>query len=240
MQYTISGDRLPLVEINLEAGQRVSGSMGDAAWMSGGIELTPSIKLGISSGFGGMKRIDPNNPVTYGDYVAKTGPGSVTFCARLPGQIININLGAGQMCIVHREGLLCAAEGVTSDIQAYGPLGGEYGDKPFILQKLTGPGDVFIALAGEVVSRTLQPDETLQVHPGHLGMIGANVRCDMIRLRSLKGTPFGADGVPLLKLTGPGRVWLQSMSVAGLALTLPSYMAKPEPPPSRPGMKPQR
>ena len=103
---------------------------------------------------------------------------------------------------------------------------GIFGGDGFVLQKVTGAGEAWIELDGEVISYDLGPGETLRVHPGHVGMFDATVNFGITRIPGIKNLLFGGDGIFLAALTGPGRVWLQSLPLANLAHALSPYLPK--------------
>jgi uncharacterized protein (AIM24 family) len=101
-----------------------------------------------------------------------------------------------------------------------------YGGDGFILQKLEGQGRAWIELAGELTSYELPPGQTLMVHPGHVGMFQGTVQFQITRIPGIANMFFGGDGFHLVALTGPGRVWLQSMPLPILAHALSEYIGK--------------
>jgi len=101
---------------------------------------------------------------------------------------------------------------------------GFFGGEGFILQKVTGPGVVWIDLSGELVERDLQPGERLLVHAGHVGMFEPSVSFDIQRISGFKNMIFGGEGLFLATLTGPGHIWLQSMPILNLAEEIARYL----------------
>jgi len=101
---------------------------------------------------------------------------------------------------------------------------GLFGGEGFVLQRLSGSCTAWVELGGEIVTYDLQPGESLQVHPGHIGMFDAAVSFDIVLMRGIKNALFGGDGLFIARLTGPGKVWLQSLTVPGLAHALQPYL----------------
>jgi uncharacterized protein (AIM24 family) len=127
--------------------------------------------------------------------------------------------------MIHRHGFLCATPGVTLSVGFQRQLGaGLFGGNGFIMQRLTGPCTAFVELGGESVVYDLRPGESIKVHPGHVGMFQDTVNFDMVFMRGIRNALFGADGLFIARLTGPGRVWLQSMTVPNLAHALSPYL----------------
>jgi uncharacterized protein (AIM24 family) len=141
----------------------------------------------------------------------------VGFAGHYPGKIQVFELAAGQTIMVQRDGFLFAQSTVTLDIALVRRLGaGLLGGEGFILQKLTGPGAVFVHAGGDHVDFTLGPGEMLQVQTGHLVAFEPTVNYDIQMVGSIRTAIFGGEGVFLTTLTGPGRVILQSMTLERL------------------------
>ncbi len=104
---------------------------------------------------------------------------------------------------------------------------GIFGDEGFVLQKLSGNADAWIELDGEVMIYDLQPGQVLRVHPGHVGMFQESVQLEITTV-GIKNKLFGGDGLFPVKLTRPGRVWLQTLPLANLAHALSPYMVEGE------------
>jgi uncharacterized protein (AIM24 family) len=151
------------------------------------------------------------------EYIAES-PGHVAFAPRFPGQIIPMKLAAGQSIICRKETFLCAEKSVRLEIALQQRLGaGVFAGEGFILQRVTGPGTVFLDLSGEVIEKALAPGERLRVHAGHIGMQEPSVSTDIQMVRGFRNMLFGGEGLFLATLTGPGKIWLQSMPVMNLA-----------------------
>jgi uncharacterized protein (AIM24 family) len=101
---------------------------------------------------------------------------------------------------------------------------GFFGGEGFILQRVTGPGVVWLDLSGEVVSKALAPGERLLVHAGHIGAQEPSVGVDIQMVKGFSNILFGGQGLFLATLTGPGRIWLQSMPILNLAEEIAKYM----------------
>jgi uncharacterized protein (AIM24 family) len=101
-----------------------------------------------------------------------------------------------------------------------------FGGDGFLLQKLTGQGIAWLELSGELVVRDLQPGETLRVHPGHVGAFQSNVSFQITTVPGIKNMFFGGDGIFLAALTGPGRIWLQTLPIAKLAHAVEKYLPR--------------
>ena len=127
--------------------------------------------------------------------------------------------------MIHKHGFLCATEGAQLSIGFQRGLGaGLFGGNGFILQQLSGPCTAFVELGGECVMYDLPAGQTILVHPGHIGMFQDTVNFDITFMRGIRNVVFGGDGLFIGRLTGPGKVWLQSMTVPGLAHAIAPYI----------------
>jgi uncharacterized protein (AIM24 family) len=127
--------------------------------------------------------------------------------------------------MIQRSGFLCGTEGVELSVGFQKKLGaGIFGGEGFLLQKLGGTAQAWIELDGEVRILDLAPGEVLKVNPGHVGMFQAGMAFDVQLVPGIKNKLFGGEGLFLATLTGPGRVWLQTLPIANLAHALTPYL----------------
>jgi uncharacterized protein (AIM24 family) len=158
-------------------------------------------------------------------YSVERDDGAVTFAAKAPGEIRAIEVGGGTEYAVHRHGFMCCDPGVELGVFFQQRLGaGVFGGAGFILQRLGGSGQAFVELHGDVVEYDLAAGEQLRVHPGHVGLFETSVSVELTTLPGIRNKLFGGDGLFLARLRGPGKVWLQSISLAGLAHALQPYI----------------
>ncbi len=225
MQAEIKGSTMPILEVQLQPGEYVVTPHGELAWMTTSIQMSQTMNTGGGGGgglMGGLKRMMGGGGLFLTKY---DGPGSITFAAKVPGHIVPVDISGGHSYLVHRHGWLCGTPGITPSVAMQQSFrGGLYGGEGFLLQKLDGEGRAWIELGGEVTSYELPPGQTVLVHPGHIGMFQATVQFSITRMRGIANMMFGGDGLHLVALTGPGRVWLQSMPVPLLAHALSPYL----------------
>ena len=127
---------------------------------------------------------------------------------------------------------------MTLDIALQQRLGaGFFAGEGFILQRVTGPGTVFLDLSGEVIEKTLAPGERLRVHAGHIGMQEPTVSTDIQMVRGFRNILFGGEGLFLATLTGPGKIWLQSMPILNLAEEIARHLPSARGRARRPGRR---
>ncbi len=229
MDAQIKGTTLPVLELTLNPGEKLVAEAGELSWMTQSIKLTTTTQTGGAKGvMGVLKRAVGGGGIFMSEYSAEGSPGTVAFATKLPGQILPIRVGPDEF-MIHRHGFLCATEGIEVSMAFQKKLGaGVFGGEGFVLQKLAGGAEAWIELDGEVVIYDLQPGEVLRVHPGHVGMFQAKVAFDIATVPGIKNKLFGGDGLFLAKLTGPGRVWLQTLPLSGLAHALQPYLVTGE------------
>jgi uncharacterized protein (TIGR00266 family) len=228
MKSNISGTVMPVLEIGLEPGDVIIAEPGEFAWMTDNVRLnTTTQTAGARSFLGALGRAFGGGGLFMTEYRAEVGNGVVTFAAKVPGSIIEVPVPPGQAYMVHRHGFLCATQGVELSTGFQRSLGsGLFGGNGFVLQRLSGACTAWVELGGEIVTYDLQPGESIQVHPGHVGMFDATVSFDVVLMRGIANALFGGDGLFIARLTGPGRVWLQSLTVPGLAHALRPYLGE--------------
>lgn len=229
MQSKITGTTMPVLEIGLEPGDVIVAEPGEFSWMTDTVRLnTTTQTAGARSFLGAIGRAFGGGGLFMTEYSVEGGPGVVGFAARLPGTIFEVPVQPGSAYMIHRHGFICATRGVELSTGFQRSLGaGLFGGEGFLLQRLAGACTAWVELGGEIVSYDLQPGESLQVHPGHIGMFDASVAFDVVFMRGIRNALFGGDGLFIARLTGPGKVWLQSLTIPGFAHALQPYLAPP-------------
>jgi uncharacterized protein (AIM24 family) len=225
MQAEIKGTTMPILEVLLNQGEQLLSTHGELAWMTPSIQMSQTTGGGPGGGKGlmqGIKRMAGGGSLFVTRY---SGPGAITFAAKVPGHITAVDLNPGMPYYVHRHGWLCGTQGITPSVGLQQNFrGGLWGGDGFVLQKLEGQGRAWIELSGELTTYNLPPGQTLLVHPGHVGMFQGSVQFSITRMKGIANAFFGADGFHLVSLTGPGQVWLQSMPLPALAHAIAHYL----------------
>ncbi len=224
MQADIKGTTMPILEVRLDPGEELVSTHGELAWMTPSIQMSQTTSAGPGGGglMQGLKRMMGGGGLFLTRY---EGPGMIVFAAKMPGHINPVDISSGEAYFVHRHGFLCGTGAVSPSIgfqQSF--RGGLFGGDGFILQKLEGQGTAWIELSGELTTYDLPPGQTLLVHPGHVGMFAGSVSFQITRVPGVTNLLFGGDGFHLVALTGPGRVWLQSMPLVQLAAAIQPYL----------------
>ena len=226
MQARITGTTMPVLELQLEPNDAIVSEAGELSWMSASIQMTTHTQFAGGGGlFGALKRVVGGGSLFMTEYRAAGYAGELAFATKLPGHIVPIEVTPGHEYLIHRHGFLCGTAGIQIGVGFQQSLGaGIFGGDGFVLQKLTGQGMAWLELSGELVTRDLQPGETLRVHPGHVGAFQSGVSFQITMVPGIKNMIFGGDGLFLAALTGPGRVWLQTLPISKLAHALTPYL----------------
>lgn len=226
MQSRITGSTLPVLEIGLEPNDLIVAAPGELSWMTPNVQMrTTTTTAGARGLWGAITRAVSGGGLFMTEFSAPSGSGAVAFAAKVPGQIVPLEVAPGRGYLVHRHGFLCATAGVELTIALQRSLGaGVFGGEGFVLQRLSGQCSAWVELGGEIVSHMLDAGESLLVHPGHVGMFEESVSFDITTIRGITNALFGGDGLFLVQLTGPGRIWLQTLTMPNLAHALSPYL----------------
>ena len=229
MQSQIVGTTMPVLEFHLEPNESIISEAGELSWMSSSIQMSTHTQLGGGGGvFGVLKRVAGGGTLFMTEYRAIGARGELAFATKVPGHILPLEIARGCEYMIHRHGFLCATPQVEISIGFQQSLGaGIFGGDGFLLQHVSGQGTAWIELSGELVVKDLQPGETLRVHPGHVGAFRSSVSFEITTVPGIKNMIFGGDGIFLAALTGPGKVWLQTLPISKLAHKLMEYMPAP-------------
>jgi len=229
VEHKILGTTMPALEVQLANGETVIAESGELSWMSDSITMRTSTQAGGGGGgfFGAVKRAVAGGTLFLTEYSASGQPGQVTFATKMPGMIVDLNIEPGAGYLVHRHGFIAATPGIQISpvIQKIGS--GIFGGEGFILQKLEGNAKAWASLSGEMIVLDLAAGQSLRVHPGHVGIFQESVRFEMTTIKGIKNIFFGGDDFFLVRLTGPGRIWLQTLPLPNLAHSLIPYLPKP-------------
>lgn len=215
MEAKVEGDGLPVVICKLNKGESVVTEKGGMSWMSEGVTMKTSTGGGFMKGLG---RAMAGESLFMNTYVAEQDNSEIAFASSLPGDIIEFDLKDGETIIAQKTAFLCAESSVNIATHFRKNLGaGFFGGEGFIMQKLTGPGKVYLEFDGHIVKKELQAGEKLKVDNGYVAAMTQSVNFDIESVKGLKNIMFGGEGLFLTTVTGPGTVWLQTMPAAKLA-----------------------
>ena len=224
VEYKLYGDDMQFVEIELDPRETVVAESGSMMMMDQDISMETIFgdgsKKGGSKLFGSAKRVLTGESLfmttfTNNGYQKQ----KVSFASPYPGKIIPIDLTSvdGKL-ICQKDSFLCAAKGVSIGIELTKKLGvGFFGGEGFILQKLEGDGLCFIHAGGTIIRKELKPGEKLKVDTGCLVAMTKDIKYNIEFVGGIKNTLFGGEGLFNTKVTGPGKIWIQSMPKHKLA-----------------------
>jgi uncharacterized protein (TIGR00266 family) len=223
MKFEIVGSSMQTLLVELDAGEAMYTERGGMAWLSN-VDMDTGAKGGLMKGLG---RMVSGESLFMTTYTAKRGGGKIAFTPEAPGSVLSMALNPGQAILCQRDAFMCAEESVDLSMHFHQRLGaGLFGGEGFFLQKVTGPGHVFLEIAGEAYETTLDPGAVLSVDPGHIALFEPSVDFSITRVKGVRNMLLGGEGLFLAKLTGPGKVWLQSLPLPNLAAKLSRHMAK--------------
>ncbi|NLG87776.1 MAG: TIGR00266 family protein [Clostridiaceae bacterium] len=221
LEYRIFGDNLPAVSIRLKAGQSIYTQSGGMTWMDSGITMQTNMQGGFMKGLG---RMISGESLFMATYTATVPDQEIVIASTFPGHIVAVDVGKCPI-IAQKSAFLCAQPSVT--LSAYvtrGLKAGFFGGEGFIMQRLSGTGIVFFEVDGSLVERTLAPGETIKVDTGNVAAFEETVQYSAEMVKGFKNILFGGEGLFLTTLTGPGKVWLQTMSMAEFAKGLIPFL----------------
>ncbi len=225
LDYTIQGDNLQVIRIRLKPGQELFAEAGKMLYKQPQVSWETRMS-GESLGdklIGAVKRKLMGESL-FLTYFRSSGPGEVGFAGSYPGRIQAFELRAGESVLVQRDSFLVAQSSAQLNIAFTKKLGaGFFGGEGFILEKLTGPGTVFIHAGGDFVEFNLTPNEVLQVDTGSLVAFEESVDYDIQLVGGIRTALFGGEGLFLATMRGPGRVIVQSMTLAKMRRELAPY-----------------
>jgi len=221
MRYTIEGGSLPVALLRLEPGETILSEAGGRTWMKGNVITETRAEGGLGKSIG---RMFSGESLFMTRYTAQ-GPAEIGFASSFPGKILAMELQPGQSIICQKSSFLCATAGVELAIHFKKKLGaGFFGGEGFIMQRITGPGLVFLELDGHCKEYDLAPGERLVCDTGVLAMMESSCSMDVQMVSGAKNIFFGGEGLIDTVVTGPGKVWLQSMTVPKLAGLIAPYI----------------
>ena len=227
IDYEIKGQELQFVEIELDPGESAIAEAGAMVWKDASVEMTTVFGSGAGQEGGFMgKLLSAGKRLVTGESLFTTvfthtgsGKARVAFGAPVPGAILPIRLAeVGGTLICQKDSFLAAAKGVSIGIHFQRRiLTGLFGGEGFIMQKLEGDGWVFVQMGGAVIERELRSGEELHVDTGCIAAFMPSVQFDLIGAGGVKSALFGGEGLFFARLTGPGKVWIQSLPFSRLA-----------------------
>ncbi|MGN0505920.1 MAG: TIGR00266 family protein [Lachnospiraceae bacterium] len=223
MRYEIKGTPLPVVICHLEAGEKMITERGSMSFMSPNMQMETEAG-GIGKALG---RMFSGDSIFRNIYSAQGGDGMIAFASSFPGSIVPFEIAPGREIIVQKSGFLASEMSVELSVHIQKKLSsGFFGGEGFIMQKLSGRGTAFVEIDGAVLEYELAAGQSMVIDTGYLAAMEVSCSMEIKQVPGLKNKLLGGEGLFNTVVTGPGKIWLQTMpinKVAGaLALYLPS------------------
>lgn len=220
MRYEITGGAFPVVICHLEDRERMVTERGSMVWMSPNMQMETS-----GGGLGKMfSRAFSGESIFQNIYTAR-GQGMIAFGSSFPGKIIPLNIGPGREMVLQKTAFLASEASVELSIHFNQKLGaGFFGGEGFIMQRLSGCGVAFAEIDGELVEYDLAPGQQIVVDTGNVAGFEPSVTMNIQQVPGLKNKFLGGEGIFNTLLTGPGKVWLQTMPISNVAMAIRPFI----------------
>ena len=223
MRYSIEGGSLPVLLVQLDPGEKLISEVGGRTWCKGDVVTETTGGGGVG---GALGRMLTGESLFMSTYTAQS-PAEIAFTSSFPGSIIARELGDGESIIAQKTAFLCASSSVQLSATANKKAGaGLLGGEGFIMQKITGPGIAFFEIDGYCKEYDLAPGERIVCDTGIMAIMDETVTMDVETVKGLKNKLIGGEGLFDTVLTGPGKVYLQSMAIPKVAQLIIPYLPK--------------
>lgn len=222
MEYKIEGTPLPVVICQLGSGESMITERGSMSWMSPNMQMETTTGGGLGKALG---RMFAGEALFQNRYTAQGGPGMIAFASSFPGSIRAFEIAPGRELIVQKSGFLAAESTVELSVFFQKKLGsGFFGGEGFIMQKISGRGIAFTEFDGHVVEYDLMPGQSMVVDTGYLAAMDATCSMDIQTVPGVKNMLFGGEGVFNTVITGPGKIYLQTMPISSVAAVIRPFI----------------
>lgn len=222
MQYRIIGSTVPAVECVLNNGEEMYTQSGGMSWQSDGIKMSTNAKGGALKSLG---RMFSGESIFMNTYQALRDNCTIAFASTVPGTIMPYTVSNDKRLTVQKGSFLCAQPSVVLSTKFNKKVGaGFFGGEGFILQEMSGSGIVFLEIDGDVVEKDLAAGEVIKVDTGNVVAFENTVSYDIETIKGVGNVLFGGEGLFLTKLTGPGKIILQTMNFPSFAGRIASYV----------------
>jgi uncharacterized protein (TIGR00266 family) len=225
LKYKIMGTTMQHLVIEVQPGEEIWAETGKFLFSTGNVKMDTEMKGGF---WKSLKRSFSGESFFMCKFTTEgQGPGTVGFATSVPGTILPKVLKQGETIIAERDAYMASDATVTLDLAFQQKFAaGLFGGEGFFLQKITGPGTVFLGACGEMIDLTLKEGEILKVDTGSVVCWDSTVQYSITRVKGFKSILFGGEGLFLVQLVGPGKVTLQSMSLMDLAKSIIPFLPR--------------
>ena len=222
MKYEINGTPLPALTVYLENGETNLCETGAMSWMSPNLVMDTSTNGGIGKAFG---RMFTGENMFINKYTAQGGNGMITMASSFPGSIIPFQISPGNEMIVQKRGFLASEVGVTMSVAFQKKItSGIFGGEGFLMQRLSGSGLAFVEIDGHCMEYTLGPGESMILDNGYLAAMSSTCSMDIQTVKGVKNVLLGGEGLTNVVVTGPGKIYLQTMPIYQIASAIRPYI----------------
>ena len=223
IKYEIEGGHLPVVICYPEPGQTLCTQRGAMSWMSPNMDMATNTGGGLKKALG---RMISGDSIFLNEYSSRGGAGMIAFASSFPGSIIPFQITPGNGIIVQKSGFLAMEKGLNLSVYLQKKAGaGFFGGEGFIMQKISGEGTAFIEIDGHCKEYDLGPGESIIVDTGYVAAMSESCDMDIQSVKGIKNVMFGGEGLFHTRITGPGKVYIQSMPVINTAARLAPFLS---------------
>ncbi len=225
MNYKVIGETVPVVEITLSNGETIYTQSGGMAYQTEGIKMSTNARGGIMKSLG---RMFSGESIFIANYTAEKEGAMIAFASTVPGAVVPVNMQEHPNGLMMQKGaFLCAEDSINTSVAFTKKLSaGLFGGEGFILQKAEGKGTMFLEVDGDIIEKTLAPGEVFKVDTGNVVAFDTNISYEIEIVKGLGNIFLGGEGLFLTKLTGPGKIILQSQNFSDFAGRLIPFMPK--------------
>lgn len=221
MRTEIKGQPMPVAICYLAEGESIKTEKGAMSWMTPNLDMET-----VGGGIGNMmSRAFSGESMFQNIYTAKNGSAMIAMASSFPGDILEFDVSKGDIIAQKRSFLACEAS-VNMSIFFQKKLGaGFFGGEGFIMQKFSGNGKVLLEIDGSIMTYELKSGESMMVDTGNLALMEATCSIEIERVKGAKNMFFGGEGLFNTKITGPGRIWLQTMPANTMAQAISPFLS---------------
>ena len=220
MNYEIKGGVFPVVVCQLADGEQMITEKGSMVWMSPNMQMETR-----GGGLGKMFSKAFSGESMFQNIYTANGAGMIAFGSSFPGKVLPLDIAPGREMIVQKNAFLASEAGVELSIHFNKKLGaGFFGGEGFIMQRLSGSGTAFVEIDGELVEYDLAAGQKMVVDTGNVAGFEPSVSIDIQQVPGLKNKLLGGEGLCNTTLTGPGKIWLQTMPISGVAMAIRPFI----------------
>ncbi len=221
MNYELKGGAFPVVVCRLEDGEQMITEKGSMVWMSPNMHMETA-----GGGIGKMFSKAFSGESIFQNIYTANGPGLIAFGSSFPGKIMTLDISPGKEMILQKGAFLASESSIELSIHFNKKLGaGFFGGEGFIMQRLSGTGKVFAEIDGDLVEYDLEEGQQIIVDTGNVAGFEIGVKMEIQQVPGLKNKLLGGEGLFNTVLTGPGKIWLQTMPISSVASSIRPFIS---------------